>query len=162
MGLLRLHCLMMRYNTKTHDALRYKFFNHSNMQKIGFSISILYYSDLSSFRVLRLFSALYCSMPQLDSCVPACNYELEALVLLSYCFGVYRNLLEHANFLIFFSKCEQRKLRQVCALAKIRPSLRCFKMRQIPNILISFSRLTQAAKAQAGLCIGILLCLKMR
>ena len=73
------------------------------MQKRGCSISALYYGDLSSFRVLSLFSALYCSMPQQDSCVPACNLELEALVLLSYCLGVYRNLLKHANFPIFFS-----------------------------------------------------------
>ena len=34
-------------------------------------------------------------------------------------------------------------------------SLRCFKMRQKPNFLIFLSRLTQAAKTQAGLCIGI-------
>ena len=51
------------------------------MQKVRFSISVLYYGDLSSFRVLSLFSALYCSMPQLDSCVPACNHELEALIV---------------------------------------------------------------------------------
>ena len=71
-------------------------------------ISVLYYGDLSSFRVLSLFLqlhiglALYCSMPQLDSCVPACNHELETLALLSYFFGLYRNLLEHANVPNFF------------------------------------------------------------
>ena len=115
---LRLHCWIMRYNTKTNDVLRYKFFNHSNMQKIGFSISVLYYGDLSSFRVLSLFSALYCPMPQLDSCVPACNHELEALVLLSYCLGVYRNLLEHAIFPIFFSLMRAAKAQASLCIGK--------------------------------------------
>ena len=40
-------------------------------------------------------------MPQLDSCVSACNHELEILALLIYVLGVYRNLLEHANIPIF-------------------------------------------------------------
>ena len=49
----------------------------------------------------------------------------------------------------FFCKREQQKLRRICALAKIRLSL-------ATNVPIFFlSRLTQAAKAQAGLCIGI-------
>ena len=53
------------------------------------------------------------------------------------------------QFSRFFSHwCKQRNLRRVCALAKIRLSL-------ATNVPIFFSRLTQAAKAQAGLCIGI-------
>ena len=45
------------------------------------------------------------------------------------------------------------KVQVSLALAKTR--LRCFKIRHIPNFLNFFSRLTQAEKAQARLCIGI-------
>ena len=39
----------------------------------------------------------------IDNCVPTCNHEMETLALLSYFLGVYKNLLEHAHFHIFFS-----------------------------------------------------------
>ena len=148
------------------------------MQKIGCSISmisVLYYSDLRSFRVLSLFSrSLYFLL--LTWRVPPAAYWISFILsnastrkrcrrmkswvgntcIAKLLLGVYRNLIEHANFPSFFSHwCEERKLRWVCALDKARLSLCCFKMRQIPNSPFFFSRLTQAAKAQAGLCFGI-------
>ena len=150
--------------------------NHSNMQKIGCSISmisVLYYDDLSSFRELSLFSrSLYFLL--LTGRVPPAAYWISYILpdastrqlcprmqswvgntcIAKLLLGVYRNLLEHANFPIFSHWCQQRKHRRVCALAKTRLSLRCIKMRQIPIFQI-FSLLMRAAKVQASLYIGI-------
>ena len=57
-------------------------------------------------------------MPQLDSCVPACNHELETLALLSYFLGLYMNLLEHANFPIFFSLMPAAKVQASLCIGK--------------------------------------------
>ena len=99
-------------------------------------------------------------MPQLDSCVPACNHELETLALLSYFLGVYWNLLEHANFPILSHWCQQRKHRRVCALAKTRLSLRCFKLRKYQ---LSRFFLIDASSESSGESVHLSLrCFKMR
>ena len=97
------------------SLLDYAIHNHSNMQKIGCRISmisVLYYGDISSFRVLSRFSrSLYFLL--LTGRVPSAaywitfilvstwNHDLETLALLSYFLGVYRNLIEHSHFPIF-------------------------------------------------------------
>ena len=86
-----------------------------------------------SFRVSGLFSrslyfllltgrvppdAYWVRFPQLDSCVPAYNHELESHALLNYFLGVYRNLLEHANLPIFFSLMSAAKAQASLCIGK--------------------------------------------